>query len=109
MSSSLRQVPSRVVDLLKQSHYINGAYTALKSSASRPNLSPICPIDKSPLPECANGDTADVNAAVKSAQEGFEVWKQYPNHERARLLRAVVDSLENSKSTFAEYVEGKIG
>lgn len=51
--------------------------------------------------EVANGNAADVDAAVEAAQAAFPAWSSLPNSERSRWLEKLADALEARLEDFA--------
>ncbi len=58
--------------------------------------------------QVADGDAADVDAAVAAAQAAFPAWSALPNSERARWLEKLADALDARIDAFAE-VEARDG
>src|SRR5690606_24486041 len=58
--------------------------------------------------QVADGDAADIDAAVQAAQAAFPAWSFLPNSERARWLERLADALEARLDDFAhaEAVDG---
>ncbi|MDQ3039849.1 MAG: aldehyde dehydrogenase [Pseudomonadota bacterium] len=54
------------------------------------------------ISQVADGDAADVDAAVAAAQVAFPAWSALPNSERARWLEKLADALEARIDAFAE-------
>ena len=52
--------------------------------------------------QVADGDAADVDAAVAAAQAAFPAWSALPNSERARWMEKLADALEARIDAFAE-------
>ena len=52
--------------------------------------------------QVADGDAADVDAAVTAAQAAFPAWSALPNSERARWLEKLANALEARIDAFAE-------
>ena len=50
----------------------------------------------------ADGDGADVDAAVQAAARAFPAWSATPAEERARLLHAIADAVSARADEFAE-------
>jgi 5-carboxymethyl-2-hydroxymuconic-semialdehyde dehydrogenase len=57
-------------------------------------FSDVSPIDERPLAEVARGDSADADAAVAAAREGFIAWGKTGPKERAEVLHAIADGVE---------------
>ena len=70
--------------------YYGGAWHDALSARTEPTLNPST--GKS-LGSVACCDTADVDAAVAAAQQGFATWRAVPPLERARLLRRIAQIL----------------
>ena len=70
-------------------HWIGG-----ERVASETTFSDISPIDEQPIAEISAGGAAEVDAAVRSAQEAFPAWAALPGGERAALLRKVADGVD---------------
>ena len=51
--------------------------------------------------EVADGNAADVDAAVEAAQAAFPAWSSLPNSERSRWLSRLADALESRLDEFA--------
>ena len=51
--------------------------------------------------EVADGNAADVDAAVEAAQAAFPAWSSLPNSERSRWLSRLADALEARLDDFA--------
>ncbi len=51
--------------------------------------------------QVAAGNAADVEAAVKAAQEAFPMWSDMPVDERAHYLEQIADGIEKRRDTFA--------
>jgi betaine-aldehyde dehydrogenase len=61
----------------------------------------INPSTGEPLGQVADCGAADVDAAVKAAKAGFEVWRNTPPLERARLLKKVANVLRDNAEELA--------
>ncbi len=53
------------------------------------------------LGPCAEADASDVQAVVKEAQKGFEVWRQVKPLERAALMRLIAQVLRDNAGELA--------
>lgn len=58
--------------------------------------------------QVADGDAADVDAAVHAAQAAFPAWSSLPNSVRARWMERLADALEarNDEFAHAEAIDG---
>jgi aminomuconate-semialdehyde/2-hydroxymuconate-6-semialdehyde dehydrogenase len=70
-------------------HWIGG-----ERVASETTFTDISPIDEQPIAEISAGGTAEVDAAVRAAQEAFPAWAALGRGERADLLRKVADGVD---------------
>ncbi|MET0205290.1 MAG: aldehyde dehydrogenase family protein, partial [Casimicrobiaceae bacterium] len=72
---------------LKRQHYYGGAWHASASGGEMPVGSPAT---GESLGSVSVGDAVDVDRAVRSAQEGFERWRDTPAQERAACIRRAI-------------------
>ncbi len=70
-------------------HWIGG-----ERVASETTFTDISPIDEQPIAEISAGGTAEVDAAIRAAQQAFPAWAALPRGERAELLRKVADGVD---------------
>src|SRR5579859_3318127 len=77
-------------------HWIAGRRVA--SGATFTDLSPI---DEQPLAELARGGPTEVDAAVRAAQDAFAGWSATPPADRARVLHAIADGIEERAAELA--------
>src|SRR5437773_2555614 len=72
--------------------FINGKFTDSRSGKTFESISPH---DRSVVAVVAEGDKADIDAAVSAARGAYEgVWSTTPPGERAKLLLKIADLLE---------------
>ncbi|WP_448545012.1 aldehyde dehydrogenase family protein [Roseiflexus sp.] len=64
-----------------------------------------------PMARVARGSAADVDRAVAAAREAFDrgPWPHTPGHERARILNAIADLIEENTAEFAELETRNLG
>lgn len=79
-------------------HYVDGADVASKSGKTFASENPAT---EEIIAEVAFGEAEDVDAAVKSADETFEIWKNVSPSERGKLLYKVADKLMERREEFA--------
>ncbi|HEY5850899.1 MAG TPA: aldehyde dehydrogenase [Lysobacter sp.] len=79
-------------------HFIAGQS---REPASGRWLEVIDPSNGKPFAEVAQGDAADVEAAIAAAEAAFPAWSALPNSERARWLEKLADALEAKLDDFA--------
>jgi 5-carboxymethyl-2-hydroxymuconic-semialdehyde dehydrogenase len=74
-------------------HWIGGERVP---SAVGARFDDISPIDESSIATVAMGDDVEAEAAVRAARDAFEsTWGRTPPEERARVLHAIADGIEN--------------
>ena len=71
--------------------FINGTFV---DSQSGKTFESISPHDRSVVAVVAEGDTADIDAAVGAARAATDVWTSMPPGERAKLLLKMADQLD---------------
>ncbi len=72
-------------------NHIAGQNIAAISGATFANTTPI---DNSHLADVAKSDAADINAAVKAAQDAFPAWRAMDGAKRRKILHQVADAIE---------------
>ena len=72
-------------------NHIAGKNVAAGSGATFANTTPV---DNSHLADVAKSDAADVDAAVKAAQEAFPAWRAMDGAKRRKILHQVADAIE---------------
>lgn len=71
--------------------FIDGEFVAPESQQYRPSHSPV---DGSLLAEFAEANKEDVDKAVQAAQKAFKTYKTSTKNERAKLLNAIADVID---------------
>jgi aldehyde dehydrogenase (NAD+) len=79
-------------------HIINGESVASKSGKTFLSENPAT---EEMIAEVAFGEAEDVNAAVESADEAFQIWKKITPLERGKLLYKVADKLLEKREELA--------
>jgi len=79
-------------------HFIDGRFVPAVGGAS---LEVFEPASGSVYATVADGDVADVDAAVTAAARAFPAWSAAPAEERARLLHAIADAVAARSEEFA--------
>ncbi len=79
-------------------HYIDGESVSSKSGKTFLSENPA---NEETIAEVAFGEVEDVDSAVKSADEAFQVWKNVTPLERGKLLYKVADKLLERREEFA--------
>ena len=87
--------------------FINGKFT---DSQSGKTFESINPHDRSVVATCAEGDKADIDAAVGAARAAFEgPWSSMPPGERAKILLKIADLLDANTSELARLESLDVG
>jgi aldehyde dehydrogenase (NAD+) len=79
-------------------HFIGGAW---KAPAEGKYFETIDPSTGEKIAEVAQGDTADVNLAVKAARAALKGWKALSGHERAKYLYALARQVQKHSRRLA--------
>jgi aldehyde dehydrogenase (NAD+) len=96
------------LDLPRYGLYIDGEWTDVADDASMPVNEPAL---AAPMAYVARGGQADIDRAVRAARQAFDhgPWPHTPPHERARILHAIADALEERTGEFAELEARNLG
>jgi acyl-CoA reductase-like NAD-dependent aldehyde dehydrogenase len=87
--------------------FINGKFT---DSQSGKTFESINPHDRSVVATCAEGDKADIDAAVGAARAAFDgPWSSMPPGERAKILLKIADILDANTSELARLESLDVG
>lgn len=88
--------------------YIDGQWTESANGELMPVYEPAY---GTPMAAVARGTAADVERAVCAAREAFDrgPWPHTPPHERARILHAIGDLIEERTAEFAETESRNLG
>ena len=78
-------------------HWIGG-----RREASAETFADLCPIDEQLLAEVASGGEAEVAAAVRAASQAFPDWAATRAAERAALLHAIADAIDQRAEELAQ-------
>ena len=88
-------------------NFISGEWVAAESGATFENRNPADGADL--IGRFPDSSAADVDAAVESAQRGFEIWKRTPAPARGDVLRRVGDLLVARKEKIANAMTREMG
>ena len=78
-------------------HWIGG-----RRVGSAQAFTDVSPIDEQPIAEVARGGPAEVAAAVAAARDAFPSWAAATPDERARVLNAIADGIEQRVEELAQ-------
>ncbi len=87
-------------------HFIGGEFV---DSSDGKAFESITPIDNTPIAEVAEGGTAEVDQAVAAAREAFDSWSTMSPQDRAEILHAVADGVEERLEELAEWETRDMG
>jgi aldehyde dehydrogenase (NAD+) len=87
-------------------NYIGGRWTP---SASDRSIDVVNPATEAVIDQVPAGDPADVDQAVAAARSAFGAWSTTPPAERARLLEAAADLLDERSAAVAAAITGDMG
>src|SRR3954470_17844494 len=95
-------------DLPRHDLYIDGRWAEAADRAVMPVNEPA---HGAPMAYVARGSAADVDRAVAAARAAFDKgpWPHTPPRERARILHAIADALEERSAEFAEIEARNLG
>src|SRR5262245_42432128 len=95
-------------DLPRYGLYIDGCWTGAASGALAPVNEPAV---AAPMAYIANSGAEDVDRAVRAARAAFDSgpWPHTPPQERARILHAIADAMEEHSSDFATLESRNLG
>lgn len=79
--------------------YIDGSWKALTPDQTIPVLNPA---NESVIGEVSKATLAELEDAVKSAENGFKTWKATPANERAKILNKTADLLRDRVENIAQ-------
>ncbi|MGZ8752599.1 MAG: gamma-aminobutyraldehyde dehydrogenase [Acidimicrobiia bacterium] len=87
-------------------NFIGGTFVAARSGRTDPVIDPAT---GETIAEVPSSDAADVDAAVSAAEEAFGEWSQTTPQERATMLIAFADSLEEHGDELAAVESRNVG
>jgi succinate-semialdehyde dehydrogenase/glutarate-semialdehyde dehydrogenase len=94
--------------LSKLEHYINGAWVEPTSGKGQDVVNPAT---NQPIAKLGYASKSDLEAAAKSAESGFKVWRKVSAFERAKVLRKAAELVRARAERIATaltFEEGKI-
>ncbi|HET8779243.1 MAG TPA: aldehyde dehydrogenase family protein, partial [Agromyces sp.] len=98
--------PASTPELAVISHWIDGAPRASTSGRTAPVYNPATGAVQG---EVALADQAEVDAAIASAQAGFEVWSRYSVAKRQTVLFAFRELLNARRGELAAIITAEHG
>jgi acyl-CoA reductase-like NAD-dependent aldehyde dehydrogenase len=107
-TSSVREPrAAKAADTTIFKNFVGGQWTAPATDAYFENRNPARPDDL--IGQFPDSDQRDIDAAVRSAKRGFEIWSRTPAPVRGDVLRRVGDLLVERKSAIAEAMTREMG
>jgi aldehyde dehydrogenase (NAD+) len=97
----------RSVDAETFKNLVGGQWMAPATQAYFENRNPADPNDL--IGRFPDSDSPDVDAAVRSAKRGFEIWSRTPPPVRGDVLRRVGDLLVQRKDAIANAMTREMG
>src|SRR5829696_5739167 len=98
---------SKSVDAQTFKNFIGGQWVEPASQAYFENRNPAKPDDL--IGRFPDSDPRDIDAAVRSARRGFEIWSRTPAPARGDVLRRVGDLLVQRKEAIASAMTREMG
>ena len=69
----------------------------------------INPATEEILGKASKASEADVNKALKSAEKGFQVWKNTPPWQRSKIIRKIADLIRERTDVLAKWLTLEVG
>ncbi len=69
----------------------------------------INPANEEILGEASKASSADIDRALKSAQKGFEIWKNTSPWERSKIIRKISELIRKKKDILAKWLTLEVG
>ncbi|MDA9642020.1 aldehyde dehydrogenase family protein, partial [bacterium] len=85
----------------KFGQFIDGKWSP---SSNNETYEVINPATEEVLGHASKATPADVDRALKSAEQGLKVWKKTPPWQRAYILRKIADRIREKKDTLAKWM-----
>ena len=85
----------------KFGQFIDGKWQA---SQKKESYEVINPATEEIIGNASKAGPADVEKALKSAEKGFEVWKNIKPWERSKIIRKIADEIRKKSKVFAKWM-----
>ena len=99
--------PARSAEATTFKNFVGGQWAAPATGAYIDNRNPANPADL--IGRFPDSGQRDIDAAVRSAKSGFEIWSKTPAPARGDVLRRVGDLLVERKNAIAEAMTREMG
>jgi len=90
----------------KFGQFIDGKWQA---SQKKESYEVINPATEEIIGNASKAGPADVEKALKSAEKGFEVWKNIKPWERSKIIRKIADEIRKKNKVFAKWMTLETG
>ena len=90
----------------KFGQYINGKW---QKSSSGETYDVINPATEEIIGKASKANKEDIQKALKSAQQGFEVWKHTSPWERSKIIRKISDLIRKKSDVLSKWLSLEVG
>ena len=90
----------------KFGQFIDGKW---QSSSSGETYDVLNPATEEVIGKASKANTEDINKALKSAEQGLEIWKNTPPWERAKIIRKISDLIRKKTDILAKWLTLEVG
>ena len=90
----------------KFGQFYNGSW---HQSSDKSTYEVINPANEEVIGEASNAKPDDVNKALKSADNGFKKWKNFPAWERSKIIRKAADLIRKNREEIAKWITLEVG
>ena len=90
----------------KFGQFINGKW---QSSSSNETYEVINPATEEVLGKASKANKKDIQLALKSAEKGFEIWKNTSPWERSKIIRKISDLIRKKKDILSNWLTLEVG
>ena len=90
----------------KFGQFIDGKW---QSSTNKETYDVINPATEEIIGKASKASTTDVDKALKSAEQGFKIWKKVKPWERSKIIRKIADEIRKKSKVFANWMTLETG
>ncbi len=90
----------------KFGQFIDGKW---QNSSSGETYDVLNPATEEVIGKASKANTEDINKALKSAEQGLEIWKNTPPWERAKIIRKISDLIRKKTDVLAKWLTLEVG
>ena len=84
----------------KYGQYIDGKW---QHSIKKETYDVINPATEEIIGQASKASSADVDKALKSAEKGFRLWKEFTPWDRAAIIRKIADLIRKKNNELAKW------